>query len=106
MEGSAAPAETLDEDRRRTVRVEIGEDVGQGLADDPTAVGRDPVFPHRQACPLESEQLVTGAVERHLLLVTLPPAPRFGDVCLRLLVDKSLSRSVHSRTFLLVLWRR
>ena len=103
MEGSAPTAEPLDEDRSRTVRVEIGEDVRERLANDPTTVGRDPVLAHRQACAFQREQLVTGAVERHLLLVTLPPAPRLGDVCLRLLVDKSLSRSVHSRAFLLLL---
>src|SRR4029453_674392 len=54
---------------------ELGEDLGQGLADDAAPIDRHTVLAAEQeAGVLEVHQLVGGAVEGDLLLVALAPA--------------------------------
>ena len=89
---SAPPAQTIGQDRRLSVRVQVCQRVRQGLPHDPAAVGPDPVLTQGQAGPLERQQLLLGAVKGDLLLVPLPATPLSGDLELALFIDKSLCR--------------
>jgi hypothetical protein len=63
-------AQPPDEDRVLAVHLEVGQQDGDRLPDDPAAVGGHPVLPaQRQPGGLQGEQLVGGAVDGDLLLV-------------------------------------
>ena len=81
FERSSAPAaQTIRQDRRLSVGVEIRQRVRECFPDDPPAVGPDPVLAKRQARALDRQKLLLGAVEGDLLLVTLTAAPLPGDL--------------------------
>src|SRR4029450_8341373 len=74
----AAPrssGEALDQGGVGAVALQLGEDLGERLADDAAAVDRHAVLAAEQeAGVLEVHELVGGAVEGDLLVVTLAPA--------------------------------
>src|SRR6266576_3767263 len=71
------PAQPTDQDRRIAFRLEVGEDDGDGLANDPAAVDCEAVLGAQvQARGLDVDQLVGRAVDGDLLLVPLPAARR------------------------------
>src|SRR5215211_3071303 len=69
--------EPLDQGRVGAVALQLGEDLGEGLADDPAPVDRDAVLAaQQQAGVLEVHELLGGAVDGHLLVVPLAAARR------------------------------
>ena len=74
------PTEAIGEDRGPPVRAEVGQRVEKGLPDDPPPVRTHPELSKGQPSSLQGEKLFLGAIERDLLLVTLPAAPLFGDL--------------------------
>src|SRR6266545_902696 len=71
------PAQPTDQDRRVALRLKVGEDDSDGLANDPAAVDGEAVLGAQvQARGLDVDQFIGRAVDGDLLLVPLPAARR------------------------------
>jgi hypothetical protein len=67
-------AETPGHEAPVTLGIQVGQQDGEGLADDPAAVHGDAESPERETGALQVEELAAGQVHGDLLSVALPAA--------------------------------